>query len=158
MAKKKDKYVPKSFESNVYINVGSKKQRDTSANIYESMLLSEAWQDLTPRQKILYIYCKAQYYGEKNYQLKEKDTNPEIFTMNQCKWHKKYKLYSLGNRNQFYKDMEGLITHGFIKCVECGAIARQKNIYAFNNKWKMWGTNDFEIETKEMTWRMLKKI
>lgn len=125
--RKKKGYIKKPFESMGHITLKSgKPQKDTSANIYESMLLSSAWQDLTTRQQLLYVYCKAQYYGEKNYQLKGKIDNPEIFTMNQFKWCKKYKLYSLGNSKQFYKDMEGLIEHGFIKCLKCGAIARQK--------------------------------
>lgn len=37
---------------------------DTSTRIYESMLVSQAFTTLTPKQQILYVYCKAQYYGK----------------------------------------------------------------------------------------------
>lgn len=159
MVKRKKGYTPKPFESAMHITLKNGKSRgDTFANIYESMLLSSAWQDLSIRQRLLYLYCKSQYYSEKNYELKGKDNNPTIFTMNQYKWCKKYKLYSIGNKNQFYKDMDGLISHGFIKCLECGALARKKNVYAFSDKWQIWGNENFKIERSEMTYRMIKSI
>ncbi len=122
------------------------------------MLLSPAWQDLTKGQQILYFYCKSQYYSEKTYQLKQKDQNNEVFTMNRYKWCTKYKIYSSSNSGQFYKDMEALIMHGFVKCVLIGALARVKNIYAYSDKWKIWGTDKFEITRDEMTYRLIKKI
>ena len=151
MAKKKKKHIPKSFEST---GISS----DISANIYESMAESPAWQDLTKGQQLLYVYCKLQYYGEKSYQLKEKEANPEVFTMNRYKWCNKYKIYTISNSGQFYKDMEALISHGFIKCVLIGAKARVKNIYAYSDKWKIWGTKDFEITRDEMNYRMINKL
>ena len=57
MATKK-KYKPKSFES-----TGT--SSDVSANIYKSMIMSDAWNDLT-NQRLLYVYCKSCYYGQKD--------------------------------------------------------------------------------------------
>lgn len=50
---------------------------DTSANIYESMLTSDAFALLTTKQQILYVFCKAQYYGKRK---PEKDF-PEVEQM-----------------------------------------------------------------------------
>lgn len=144
--KKTSKYIKKLFES-----TGA--SSDTSANIYESMLLSEAWKDLTANQKTLYLYCKAQYYGEKNIY----ESNKYSFTMSKNKWLNKYGIYNKGNEKAFYRDMEGLINHGFIACIICGALARRKNIYIFNDKWQKWGTAQFNITNDEMTKGMLDK-
>jgi hypothetical protein len=75
MPKKRDVYEPKSFESDVTILPKTKKKicaKDVSANIYVSMLMSQAWHDLSLKQKELYLYCKAQYYGEKREHTKPK--------------------------------------------------------------------------------------
>ena len=56
MARKK-KYVPKAFESG--------KAGDVSANIYASMIQSRAWSNLTNNARVLYVYMKLQYYGQK---------------------------------------------------------------------------------------------
>ena len=59
MSRRKPPYQKKPFESNGASN-------DTSANLYMSMLLSDAWRALTAQQQRLYLYCKAQYYAEKH--------------------------------------------------------------------------------------------
>lgn len=138
MSKRKTSYVPKSFESN-----GSK--GDTSANIYMSMLTSPAFVRLTPRQKTLYVYCKAQYYGEKH------KAEQEQFTMNRSKWHNLYGLYSNGGTRYFYEDMSKLIAVGLIDCVSCGADARQKSIYRFSSRWLKYGTNEYVLPEQVKT-------
>ena len=134
MGRRKDRYVPKSFES-----IGN--SNDTSANIYMSMLLSPAWNNLTKNQQILYVYCKAQYYAEKKKPkpLIKELTDNEInlcFTMNKSKWCKLYKIYADGGQERFRKDMQALIDNGFIEIVENGKTNRTKNIYCYSNKWQ----------------------
>ena len=58
MGIKKKPYVKKSFES-----TGA--SSDVSANIYESMVLSPAWMDLSAQEKALYQVCKLRYYSQK---------------------------------------------------------------------------------------------
>ena len=129
---KKEKYIKKSFESDLSTN-------DTSANIYMSMLLSPKWHELSKNAQVLYIYCKAQYYAEKkkpqplNRQLTEQEQQ-QCFTMNKSKWQGLYKIYT--NERQFYKDMEMLIEYGFIELIENGKHTRTKSIYMLSNKWK----------------------
>lgn len=86
MRKRKTPYQKKPFESTGASN-------DTSANVYMSMLLSAAWRALTAQQQRLYLYCKAQFYAEKQ----KPNNDPLCFTMNQSKWAALYGLYEKSN-------------------------------------------------------------
>lgn len=133
MSRRKEKYIPKSFESDGASN-------DTSANIYMSMLMSESWHNLTKNQQILYVYCKAQYYAEKKKpkpmirQLTEEELKL-CFTMNKSKWCNLYNIYADGGQTRFKADMNKLIENGFIELVENGRTSRTKSIYKFSNLW-----------------------
>ncbi len=144
---RKRRYVKKPFESK-----GS--NSDTSANIYMSMLQSEAWHALTPNQQVLYVYCKAQYYAEK----KHPNGDPLCFTMNQSKWNKLYGLYTKNNARGFYRDITALIEHGFIICVESGQATRTKSIYRFSDAWQRYGTEAFRIAPSEMNTTLLRRM
>ena len=119
---RKKKYVPKNFESN--------KCGDVSANIYASMVQSQAWNNLTNNARVLYMYMKMQYYGQKTIPNKEQ----ECFHFNKALYTKKYRLYT--NVNQFYKDRNLLIENGFIE-IDGGSTrhTREKMIYKFSAKW-----------------------
>lgn len=121
MARKK-KYVPKTFESS--------KSGDVSANIYASMMQSRAWGNLTNNARVLYLYMKLQYYGQKTIP----DREQECFYFNKALFLKIYQLYT--NANQFYKDKKLLIDNGFIEIVENGKTTRTKSIYRFSSKWR----------------------
>ena len=152
MAKKKENYVAKAFESEPSFLPKTKNKtsaKDVSANIYLSMLMSQAWHNLTLKQKELYLYCKAQYYGEAKTPQEHK-TNNEIendinanlqvrFTMNKSKWCEIYHLYSESGQRHFYEDMNALVENGFIKVVESGKTSRTKNIYEFSDRWRLQG-------------------
>lgn len=79
MAKKK-KYQKKDFES-------TGESYDVSANIYLSMIKSEAWEALTKNQKLLYVYLNLQYYSQKR---KPNKDNKATFYFNQTKWLNEY--------------------------------------------------------------------
>jgi len=153
MAKKKKTYVKKPFEST---GVSS----DTSANLYESMLTSDVWKALSPQQKILYLACKAQYYGEKRRPRPvgiDPNEEQEYFTMNRAKYCGKYGLYKDSNRAGFHRDMDALIAHGFIICIESGKYSRTKSVYRYSNMWQFWGTPEFNVPMKHMTTSGIKK-
>ena len=147
--KKPPKYEPLTFESDITklpLKRNGDRSGDTSANLYMSMLLSRAWRGLTDRQKVLYLYCKAQYYGEKP-DRKTHMTQAEIdgganvnlmkrFTMNRNKWSDMYELYSESTSRYFWRDMNALIEKGFIRKVESGKTTRTKNIYEFADDWR----------------------
>lgn len=152
MSGKRDKYIPKVFESESSFLEPKKdgsKAKDVSANIYISMLQSRAWHNLTGKQKELYLYCKAQYFGEKKTKKQHTTTLEEIngekpdlskrFTMNRSKWCECYGLYTENTQKYFYKDIKALQDNGFIKTLESGKTTRTKNIYEFSDKWRELG-------------------
>lgn len=147
MAKKK-KYQKKDFES-------TGESYDVSANIYLSMIKSEAWEALTKNQKLLYVYLNLQYYSQKR---KPNKDNKAMFYFNQTKWLNEYKLYSIGNKKSYYNDMEQLIIKGFIDCVSSGKTTREKSIYQYSNRWQNYNKNNEYVEPKYMTYSMLVKF
>lgn len=141
---RKRTFEKKPFESNC-------SKSDTSANIYMSMMLSDAYKLLTPSQKSLYTCCKAQYY-------REGGGKTDRFTMNQSKWQGLYGLYKKGNEKGFYRDMDRLIELGFIACVSCGASSRRKTVYRYSSMWQHYGTDAFVVLPSDMTVSLARKI
>lgn len=134
----KSKYKPKDFES-------TGERSDTCAQIFESMLNSPAWRDLKPRQQLLYVYVKAQFYGKR----KPKHDYPDnpAFQSDECFYMNlgaavKYDLYKRSGNKEFYKDMRELCEHGFIKCVSNGRYTKKKSIYRYSADWKGWKNKD----------------
>ncbi len=119
---KRKQYIPKTWES-----IDGNR---LSANIYVSMMQSNAWMQLSKNARLLYIYMKAQYYGQKN--LPERPSTDFVF--NWALVNKTYKLYS--NKGQFENDRNMLIQYGFIEIVENGKNTRTKNIYRYSDKWQ----------------------
>ena len=157
MASKK-KYKPKAFES-----TGT--SSDVSANIYNSMIMSDAWNDLSKNQRLLYVYCKSCYYRQKDSYKKSlfKDMGMEVpsdvqpfFSLTEGSIKKYWKLYT--NMNSFYSDRDALISHGLIRVVADGHTMRKANIYQFSSKWQKYGTKDFKIEYNEMSSSLRRKV
>ena len=118
-------YVPKSFES-IEGAPGSR----VFASIYIPMMQSKAWANLKNGARVLYLYMKAQYRGQKNLA-----DHPEIdFEFSQGLAKNVYHLYT--NMEQFRKDRDSLIENGFIEVVENGRFTRTRNIYRFSDKWQ----------------------
>ena len=148
--RKKKEYVPRSFESTTLFVPKQKngKKKDVSSNIYYSMLISNAWKKLTPKQKELYLYCKLQLWGQSP-SAKELRTEKETdegncdisirFHFNKSLWCDKYGLYSNSGQRHFYEDIQALIDNGFIILVSSGKNTRTKNIYEFSSKWQEQG-------------------
>lgn len=146
---KRSKFSPKAFESSSKFLpiISGYTQKDTSANIYNSMLLSPAFQDLTATGVRLYLHMKARYYTEKKTDALiteyEKLTNQNInksirFTFNKAVWHDLYHIYGNGGGNNFQKDLNSLIDYGFITKIQSGKLTKSKSIYEFNDKWADW--------------------
>lgn len=133
MSRKRNKYRPKSFES-------AGNSNDTSANIYESMMLSPAFKALSNRQRLLYVCCKAQYYGKRKpaKDFKELDLYQEetCFYMNRATI-RKYGIYPDSSNKEFYKDIEELIAKGFItRELQGGGNGHTKSVYKYSSKWR----------------------
>jgi len=146
------KYQPKDFESTIFYSDEFKNKRaDTSANIYESMLLSHAWKELTSSQKALYLTCKSQYYSLKRKPVVSEDNehgSEKCFYMNRFLWCERYGLYKKNNQHGFQRDMAALINKGFIICVWRGLSNKSKSVYKLSARWQKYGQNDF-VEASE---------
>lgn len=146
MARKRNHYKPKAFESKgeKFIDDNGTIRADTSANVYESMLLSKAYIDLKTRQKMLYIYCKAQYYGKrkpsKDYEEMGLFQSADCFYLNLA-CVVKYGLYTRNMRKEFYGDMKALQEHGFItQLAPGGGNGKAKSVYQFSSDWQKWNS------------------
>ncbi len=140
---KKKQYSPKPFEAlgHPFNGIHGKKQPDTFVQVYESMLMSDAFKDLNSTQKYLYVICKAQYYGKrkpsKDYPGVEELQRDDLFYLS---WNdvKKYELFTGTCNKNFQRYMKVLRNHGFIELVVSGKPHRKKNIYKYSDKWKSW--------------------
>jgi len=121
MSKRKP-YRPKPFES-----VGG---NNLSANLYATMLQSQAYKNLTNGARTLYTFMKLQLYGAKN--LTDHPNTDFVFNWGMAS--KTYGIYT--NKKQFRIDRDRLVEYGFIEVVECGKNTRTKNIYRFSDKWQ----------------------
>ena len=135
MAKRaKRSYKPKTFESTGISN-------DTSANIYESMLKSPAFMDLTKNQRLLYIDMKKQYYGKrkpgKDFPDIEQLQGDDLFYFN-LGLAVEYGLYTRSNHKAFYADIKAIEQHGFITTVSNGKNTKSRSIYRYSGSWKAW--------------------
>lgn len=141
MESKRKGYSAKPYESVGlnYIDRKGKTRKETNCCIYDSMLESDAFVSLKPRLKVLYLYCKAQLFGKR----KPARDCPQIdiYQDDSCfyfNWDlaKNYGLYKPSMESNFYRDMKALIDAGFIKLLTSGAKRKQKNVYAFSDRWK----------------------
>lgn len=146
---KKTKYQKKTFES-----TGA--SSDISANIYDSMIISKAYKELTAKQRDLYLHCKLQYYRVPNRQRPDPE-DPTKFYFNQALWCDKYELYIKTSARLFYRDMGALIEKGFIRCVSSGKTSRTKSVYQLSDKWRFYGTDLFQVLPNERPMRSPKE-
>lgn len=146
MGSKKTKGKPlEPYESAGKIMRGSRPSPDTYARITDSVLLSEAFQDLKPHIQMLYIYMREQEIGKRKPNRDFDNTSPiwESVCSDQCfyfPWHtaKAYSKRYEKNGSRLYKDIEVLIEHGFIEKVLSGRNTRKNSIYKYSAKWHEW--------------------
>ena len=131
--RKKTIFVPKSYES-------AKGAGDTSASIYESMLLHPQYKRLTYRQRSLYDCMKAQLYGKS----KPRETEayrdiPEVganevffFGIDDAI---KYGFATVKNHGDLYRDIKKLIELGFIDKLCDGKRGQWRAVYRLSGRW-----------------------
>lgn len=127
-----------------------KEQVDTTTVITYSMMVSEAFKDLTARQRMLYIYAKAQFYGARSRPCRDfpditdfhEYNGQRYFYLNHRLLSDVYGLYPKSNHRDLYKDIEELVKHGFIEYyTEPKAVNKSnhmRTIYRYSEAWKEW--------------------
>ena len=142
---KKKTFKPQPFESTGISPITGREGADTSANIFESMMMHPAFKALKPRQKYLYVMCKAQYFGHRKPMADYKDQEFNIEGVRQklddrafyMSWSQvqEYGMYKNGKK-EFYEDMKELARLGFIEVLSNGHANHQKSIYLFSRRWR----------------------
>ena len=148
MGKRNKKYVPDKTESKAFgdqslrfVDSFGKNRTDSFCMIWDSLMQSEAYIDLTPVQKNLYILCACQRFGHrkpgKDYD-EDAFQGADKFYLNWREVNERYGMYSQGNHSRFYKDMKALEDHGFIKKLSSGKNHHTKSIYQYDSAWQFW--------------------
>lgn len=148
MSRSKKNTAPKplaTFESTIKIKRGGKEMSDTYARITDSLLLSEAFQDLKPRTQMLYIFMREQYMGKRKPNRDFDENSPiwEAIRSDECFYFpfhtaKSYNKSYKANSGRLYTDIEVLIEHGFIEKIVSGKANRDNSIYKYSDKWQKW--------------------
>ena len=103
--------------------------------IHQDMNNSKAWQEISLRQRGLYLEFKNKFTKYKN-----GDTNENNISFPRSEYMQLY-----GNERTFRKDIDELISKGFIKVVTSGWTTRQPSIYGLSNLWQKYNVIGFEI-------------
>ena len=141
MAKQRTDKFLLSFES----TKDRKGKPDTFARITDSLLLSEAWQDLKPYHHDLYMAMRQQNMGKRkpNRDYSEGSEEWEKVKSDLCFYFprgtaERYCKRYVGNHSRLYKDIDDLIEHGFIDSIVSGKSDRSKNVYSYSDRWHHW--------------------
>lgn len=118
---------------------------DTYARITESVMLSPAFQDLTPRLQMLYVAMRLQDIGKRKPNRDYDENSPiwEEVRSEQCfyfnrKIAERYFPQYKNNSRRLYQDIRALDDHGFIDLVVSGKATRDKSIYRYSDRWHNW--------------------
>ena len=118
---------------------------DTYARITESVMLSPAFQDLTPHLQMLYVAMRLQDIGKRKPNRDYDENSPiwEEVRSEQCfyfnrKIAEQYFPQYKNNSGRLYQDIKALADHGFIDLVVSGKATRDKSIYRYSDRWHNW--------------------
>lgn len=118
---KKTEYLRRQFETR--IPGKPSETHEKYCGICLTMLVSDAWFNLSGEAKNLYLFMRLQYDGIK-----------EEFCFNRSLWAEKYKLFA--SPNAYYKYRDELVQQGFIEIKESGKNTRTKAVYKFSSQWQ----------------------
>ena len=128
--------------------------------LYDSMLEHPAWKDLAPQAQALYLYCVRNSHGQATRDDAKRTGgrgDVRLFYMS----HNDavaFGLYSATDFRGLPRDLDALISHGFIDMIWSGQASRARNIYRLSGRWRSWGTPAFEMPLKYMSSRMKKAV
>ncbi len=108
--------------------------------LYDDLLDSPAFHDLTAREKVLLIFCRRESHGRA---MAEGEHDERLFYMNKSLRTTIHELYKPSDTRQFEHDMAALIAHGFVDLVKSGYETRTKSLYRLSDRWNHWGTRAF---------------
>jgi len=107
--------------------------------MFWDMFDSKAWQELTAYDRDLYMRMLRKYQRKVINGYVETSNSNDI-SMPKSEYEK------FMNQRTFYKGIDNLIEHGFVKVIRNGYAAKICNIYGFSDMWKLYGTKEFEVK------------
>ncbi len=124
--------------------------------VYDDLLDSASFHDLTARQVRLYLYCVRESHGAAmRDNAKNGGTGDQrLFYMNQSLRTDVHELYPKSDTRGFERDMQSLIEHGFVDCVKSGYAGREKSVYRLSARWHEWGLPGYEVPDSVKTVHM----
>lgn len=135
MAKKKNGYVREDFET--------AKPRGKFISLFDDMIESKAYLELTAHDIMLYIKLRQKYTVKKVNGVIV-GSNKDDISMPKREYEK------FMHQNTFYKSIDNLIDKGFIRVIRNGRFSKQCNIYGFVSMWQHYGTDKFNVPN---SWR-----
>ena len=112
-----------------YMSKKKKNKINGSFTVIEHNLInSEAWKGLKTHTKWLFFEFKFRFYGDNKKHI--------IFTYKEAK--------NIMAINTFINDRKQLIERGFIDVTKRGGLEKQRMIYGLSERWRKYGTKDFE--------------
>lgn len=144
MSKKGKSNLPPHITAGTVKRNGIEK-RDTFGIITESLVLSDAFQDLKSHEKLLFCYMTVSIHGHRQPAQDATEENPLSSIMKRettfyfplktaCEYSKRYQ----SSHERLYQDIKALAEHGFIKIRSSGKHGKTKSIYEFSEEWKHW--------------------
>lgn len=133
----------RDVEAHIFVPVTSDTTRvDSMVGITMCMLSHPAFKDLKPRQRLLYLYAKAQYKGmvdrndfEKAYP--QYKGHKEYVYLNSYQMINVFEMYTKHTARELYKDITVLTEHGFLVPVGYDEKS-QRIIYKLIGEWQNW--------------------
>ena len=127
--------------------------------LYYDLLDSPAFHDLTPRQKVLYVYCARESHGRAMGEAENRGEAKDetLFYMNKGLRSKVHEIYPESDTRCFREDMAALVEHGFVDCVQSGLEKRENNLFRLSGRWNHWGTSAFSVPKEIKTTYMLRQ-
>ena len=120
--------------------------------IFNDLLDSPAFHDLSASAKTLYLYCQRETHGDA---MRDSGTQDgRLFYMNRALRCKVHDLYPLSDTRAFERDMAQLVSHGFVDCLKSGLDTRTKSLYRLSARWCDWGTPAFSMPEQFKTLHM----
>lgn len=145
MAKRKSKLPPHISAGTVKRN--GKERRDTFAPITDSVLLSDAFQDLKSSEQLLYVFMNVSLHGNRQPAQDITEELPlsfsKILRADTTFYFPKSLAIQYSSRykdsgKRLTGDIRALEEHGFIRIIESGKSRKTKSIYQFSEEWKNW--------------------
>ena len=141
MGKKKRKDIPSPLTN---------RKNDIHARIFQGMLESDAWQNLTPSAKNIYVLCSVQLYDDNAKRYLKILADEQGIDYNHSTTFvlpsSALTRYGYKNSNNAYRYLKELCDAGFIDVVIQNRHRKKGNVYRFSEMWKCDKMNIKQID------------